>query len=118
MLSAYIISLVIVAPIIASSILDLSESAISIVTGIGLLVSFVIYGMKILFEWVHVVGLVLVITMMVVGFLLSLWAVRKAPHSGTDPWQIGWTGIIVSIAGIGLALSGFTVKDFIALLPL
>ena len=118
LLSAYVVALVVAAPIVAKIVLDLPEAAVGIMTWMWLLVSFVIYSMKILFEWASVVGLVIVIAMLVVGFLFSLWAVCKARRRGTDPWQIGWTGMAVSIAGIVLALSGYTVTDAVMLLPL
>lgn len=115
-LSAYIVVLVVAVPI-AFGALDWIEEAVSITTLISLLVSFAIYGLKLLFEWVYIVGLVIVIVLLAIGFLFSLWSVCKAQRRGTAPWRIGWTGMIVSVAGIALALSGYTVRDALVLLP-
>lgn len=117
LLSAYVVFLVIVIPVVASMLGDVTGAGISVMTWITLLLSLAIYGMKFLFEWVYVVALVVVITLFAVGFFLSLLGVVMAPRRGTDAWQVGWTGMMVSAAGAALAISGYTVSDAVVLLP-
>lgn len=118
LLSAHVIGMVIAAPIAASSILgDVADAAVGVMTWMMLLLSLAIYTMKFLFEWVYIAALVVVIALFVLGSILSLLGVMMAPRRGTDAWQIGWTGLIVSVAGIALALSGYTIKDALVLLP-
>ena len=117
-LIALIVLTVILAPIVASMLGNLADGAVGVVTWIMSLLSVAHYGMKFLFEWVYIAALVITIALLATGFLLSLLGVVRALHQETSAWKIGWIGMIVSVAGIALALRGYGISDALALLPL